>query len=95
MANILYDEVFLDAGASVFAYWYLPDPLANVVNPPTATYVAWEPLPYFAELPLASAPSYTYSEVNIYRYTGLLHFAKTVTNTGPTGSFVFLWSSLP
>jgi hypothetical protein len=59
MANVLYDEIFLSTGASIFAYWYIEDPLENAINPPKATYVSWEPLPYYAENYINR--SYTYS----------------------------------
>jgi hypothetical protein len=98
MADVFYDEVFMAAGETIQAGWYVGDPF-ETSNPDTTTLVVWEPAPYFADQP-APVPSFTYNETQITITEGQFQFWKTITNatTNINGliyaSFVYLVSFL-
>jgi hypothetical protein len=99
MADVFYDQVFMAAGETIQAGWYIGDPFETPPLPDTTTLVVWEPTPFFADLP--AVPSFTYNETQITITVGQFQFWKTITNATTDlnndlidASFVYLVSFL-
>jgi hypothetical protein len=98
MAYVFYDQVFMAAGETIQACWYVGDPLGPPL-PDTTTLVVWEPMPFYVGQP--AVPSFTYNETQITITDGQFQFWKTITNattdyfnTPLEATFVYLVSFL-
>jgi hypothetical protein len=97
MPFIAGEQVFLDRGASVWAWIAVPVlPTASLGN---THFVAWEPLPFGHED--FTRPIFSYSKVQLWEDTGLYYYGKLVANEGAPAvpnvydTFLFLASTLP
>ena len=96
MAEILYDQVYVDSGTTIQAWVYIETPWGNPPLPNNYTLPVWEPLP-FSPIQV-SWLKLIYSQTQIDIFAGMLYFRKTITNEttqfdNPSGcTFVFLIS---
>jgi hypothetical protein len=79
MADVFYDQVFMGAGETIQACWYIGDPWETPPLPDTTTLVVWEPMP-FSPVQGGIALSFTYNETQITITDGEFQFWKTITN---------------